>query len=97
MTESELYKSFGESIAETDTNRVVRIHCLVAIRAALFLLTFATVFTSLFLPHHRHPLLFLETGSFIESGQDTLAGGNQMEHTMPYGIGQFFLQRYCFY
>ena len=34
MTESELYKSFGESIAETDTNRVVRIHCWGAIRAA---------------------------------------------------------------
>lgn len=44
MTELELYKSLGERIAETDTNRVVRIHCLVAIRAALFFLTFATVF-----------------------------------------------------
>ncbi len=34
MTESELYKSLGESTVETDTNRVVRIHCLGAIRAA---------------------------------------------------------------
>ncbi len=34
MTESELYKGLGERTAETDTNRVVRIHCLGAIRAA---------------------------------------------------------------
>ncbi len=30
----------------------------------------------LLLPHQHHPLLFLEAESFIESGQDTLAGGN---------------------
>ena len=34
MNESELYKGLGERTAETDTNRVVRIHCLGAIRAA---------------------------------------------------------------
>ena len=34
MNESELDKSLGESIAETDTKRVVRIHCIGAIRAA---------------------------------------------------------------
>ncbi len=44
MNESELYKSLGESTAETNTKRVVRIHCLGVIRAALFFLTFATVF-----------------------------------------------------
>jgi len=43
MTESELYKNLGiltkgkdqweENIAETDPNRVVRIHCLGAVRA----------------------------------------------------------------
>jgi hypothetical protein len=30
----------------------------------------------LLLPHQHHPLLFLEAESFIESGQDTFAGGN---------------------
>jgi hypothetical protein len=44
MTESELYKNLGtltkgkdqweENIAETDSNRVVRIHCLGAVKAA---------------------------------------------------------------
>ena len=44
MTESELYKNLGsltkskdqweENIAETDPNRVVRIHCLGAIRGS---------------------------------------------------------------
>ncbi len=44
MTESELYKNLGtltkgkdqweENIVETDPNRVVRIHCLGAVRAA---------------------------------------------------------------
>ncbi len=34
MNESELYKSLGESTAETNTKRVVRIHCLGVIRAA---------------------------------------------------------------
>ena len=33
MTESEVYKSLGKSTAETDTNRVVRIQCMGAIRA----------------------------------------------------------------
>ena len=44
MTESELYKNLGsltkskdqweENIVETDNNRVVRIHCLGAVKAA---------------------------------------------------------------
>ena len=34
MNESELYKGLGERTAETDTNRVVRIHCIGAIRAS---------------------------------------------------------------
>ena len=34
MTELELDKSLGESTAETNTKRVVRIHCIGAIRAA---------------------------------------------------------------
>jgi hypothetical protein len=45
-------------------------------------------------PHQHHQLLFLELEFFMENGQDTLAGGNQMEHTIPYGIKQFFRQRY---
>lgn len=40
--------------------------------------------------HQHHQLLFLELEFFMENGQDTLAGGNQMEHTIPYGIKQFF-------
>ncbi len=31
------------------------------------------------LPHQHHPLLFLEAESFIESGQNTLAGGYEMK------------------
>ena len=45
--------------------------------------------------HQNHPLFFLETESFIKSGQGTLAGGNQMEtyNALPLEVSEALLQQ----